>query len=132
MIRQILLIDDDEITNFVNKKIIESFVGDGENVKTLLSAKEALSYLKTCSTESVKMPELILLDLNMPEMSGWEFLDEFKKRFKSEELTTKIFLLSSSQNPEDIEQSKKYECVSGFMGKPFNKDKLAVVWEQIS
>ncbi|MDW3502850.1 response regulator, partial [Escherichia coli] len=70
-------------------------------------------------------PELIFLDLNMPVMGGWEFLDNFiKKEYQEFNTKTKVIVLSSTIDPTDIEKSKTYPIVIDFLSKPITKEML--------
>jgi CheY-like chemotaxis protein len=106
--RQVILIDDDQVTNFLNKHYISTY-DKGIQVTAFTDAQEVLKML-----QSGTCPAAIFLDINMPEMDGWQFLDECQKM----ELNCKIFMLSSSIDPVDINRSKQYQSVSGFLSKP--------------
>jgi CheY-like chemotaxis protein len=119
-IESILLVDDDEINNFLNAMIIEE-TDLAHNIKTYTSAEKALQYLK----ESVKnkkkdLPELILLDVNMPEMDGWDFLEEYKKIIGTNLKRTKLMMLSSSMHERDVSKAKSYKFVVDYLPKPLN------------
>ena len=90
---------------------------------TSQNGEEALSYFNTLKYSIIdsklkKYPQLIFLDLNMPVMGGWEFLDHFNSEAFSEFKNTKIIVLSSTIDPEDFEKSKTYPMVIDFLSKP--------------
>ena len=76
------------------------------------------------------LPEVIFLDLNMPIMDGWEFLDEFGKL--SEEKDIRIYILSSSVDSRDMERAKKYGMVNGFIAKPLTDAKIKELAQEIA
>lgn len=102
MIERILLIDDDDITNFLNETTIKRCAFHGE-VKVVKNGEEAINFLLSRNPE--EYPDLILLDLNMPVMDGFEFLRHFSAIPSTKK--TEVVVLSSSQNRYDIENLKK-------------------------
>lgn len=116
-LRCILLIDDTDATNFINKILINK-ANCSEKIIALESGKNAIDYLTSLNDKKQLLPELIFLDLNMPAMNGWEFLNEYRKKIRKEESKVKIVILTTSQNPEDKEKSKTYKEINGFEEKP--------------
>ena len=125
MLEKILCVDDDPITLMLYKMVIakSSFT---KEIITFKNGQEALDYYDNLNIESdLCCPELIFLDLNMPVMGGWEFLDNFSNEDYSQfNQKTKVVVLSSTIDPNDIEKSKKYPMVIDFMSKPINKEML--------
>ena len=114
--KNIILIDDDEINNFIVPKLIKTIYPEIE-VKKFIDPFEALYKL----TEAEITPQtIVLLDLNMPLMDGWQFLEQLAER----KLTCKVFILTSSENPFDLELSKKNELVKGFFTKPITVENV--------
>ena len=113
----ILLVDDDHVNNFVTEQLIRKS-GIAKDIKAVRNGEEALTYL---SEEINYCPDLILLDINMPEMDGINFLKNFKKMVLDKSI--KIILLTSSVNPKDKEKlnSLGYQDI---MMKPFSAEKL--------
>lgn len=122
------LIDDDEIYIFTAKKLINK-TDFSEEVKFFYNGKEALEAIKSKLYNEEELPEVILLDLNMPIMDGWQFLDEFI-RIKTKK-TIKIYIVSSSVNPTDIERAKTYNMVSNYIVKPISREKLYSITEEV-
>ena len=122
-----MLIDDNEVDRFINQKVIESlnFI---ESILPFGSARDALNYLKLIedmnSYHGVFPPQIILLDINMPVMDGFAFIDEFGKLEISKQNHVTIFMLSSSSNPEDIKKANNNKYVSGLIVKPLTTAKL--------
>ena len=125
----ILLVDDDESVNYLNKRMLLNF--DSEiTLVALFNGAEAIRKIITlnesfCENDSV----LVLLDLNMPILDGWGFLDEFKKIQYALKYTVNIFILSSSFNPLDIEKAKQNSLVIDYICKPLTIDKLNSIEE---
>ena len=95
-------------------------------IATATNGENALYYFKSLKDLEEKSvpPQLIFLDLNMPVMGGWEFLDIFSSEEYSDYNTIKVVILSSTINPEDLEKSKKYSMVIDFLSKPISKEML--------
>ncbi|MCF7559926.1 response regulator [Sabulilitoribacter multivorans] len=123
----IMLIDDNKIDLFVNQRIIEK-LGIKFNVTTFSSGISAINALKSIETKSDRkqtfIPHYIFLDINMPEMNGFQFLKEFNKLNNRECKRIKIYMLSSSTNPQDIEKAENEKSCAGFIDKPLTVKKL--------
>jgi CheY-like chemotaxis protein len=123
MLDLILCVDDDPITLMLCKKVITktSFTN---NIITAKNGEEAIQYFdKILNQEENQIPQLVFLDLNMPVMDGWEFLDSFNTD-KYIEIKTKIVVLSSTIDPEDYQKSKTYPMVIDFLSKPITLEML--------
>lgn len=115
------IIDDDPIFIFGAKRIME--IADFCNGYLIYhNGKEALDALSSLISNNQSLPEVILLDINMPVMDGWQFLDEFIKIDPPKEIT--IYIISSSIDPSDVQRAKSYERVSKYLIKPITVDKL--------
>ncbi len=110
----IMLVDDDKITNFVNERYIKKY-DPNIKVSSFMIAREALHALI-----NEEKPDVIFLDINMPEMDGWGFLDECTLL----KIPIKVFMLSSSIDTSDFERAKEYSMVSDFISKPLTVEKL--------
>ncbi|MFE3867928.1 response regulator [Flavobacterium sp. LS2P90] len=93
-----------------------------EEVLPFYNAQFAIAKLKQNCIDNENLPDAILLDLNMPVMDGWQFLDEFIKLPIKKEIS--IFIITSSIDPFDIEMSKKYSAVKDYIIKPITVKKL--------
>ncbi|WP_293294759.1 response regulator [Allomuricauda sp.] len=127
----ILLVDDDEIYLFVTKKLLNSLSND-LIVNSFTDGEQALEYVHVCLSENVNLPEIILLDINMPYLDGWGFLSEFKKiKPKLEDQKVKIFMVTSSNSEEDIKKAKEFEEITGYVVKPIYEDKLKDILTEV-
>lgn len=126
MLNKILCVDDDPITLMLCKKVIAkaNFTGEIESAKDGVEALKFFDSLIGDDPNTEDYPELIFLDLNMPIMDGWEFLDEFSKNLTHSFPKTKIIVLSSSVDPKDINKSKSYPMVLDFLPKPITVEML--------
>jgi CheY-like chemotaxis protein len=123
----IMLIDDNEIDNLINQKIIESS-SIAKHIFTHTSGKSAIEFLKNMEKIASKvenvLPEIIFLDIDMPLMDGFQFLDEFNKLSNETKKYCHIVMLTSSINPQDMNKSKKYDYVKKYVNKPLTQDSL--------
>jgi CheY-like chemotaxis protein len=122
-----LIVDDDPINNKLCRHILKSTIPDVQIIDfTLPSA--GIEHLRTAELEADKNnPVILLLDLNMPIISGWDFLDIFDKMDDSIRGNYKIFILSSSIDERDLQRANKNQHVSGYISKPLTKDKVISV-----
>jgi CheY-like chemotaxis protein len=118
--KSILLIDDNPADNRYNQIILEE-MNIVDNIKIAESGSEALQILD--KNES-SQPELILLDINMPKMNGWEFLDAYKKMQVGEESKKIVVVLTTSMNPEDRKKADEIPDISEFNIKPLTPEML--------
>lgn len=116
------IIDDDPIFVFGTKKIME-LADFCNNFMVFHDGEEALNHLQPIiemGKESI--PDVILLDLNMPIMDGWEFLDEFTKISCKKQIV--IYIVTSSVDPADVERAKTYDKITNYLVKPISSKKL--------
>ena len=109
-IKRVLLIDDDEATNFLNKVILTRSKRADE-VITFQKAAEALDYLTQSSEDQI--PELIFLDINMPLMDGWEFIKNYRQ-LECDKKSSIIVMLTSSINPDDKAKSADFQEINDY------------------
>lgn len=115
------IVDDDEIILYLAEKLIKKnrFC---ERIEKFSSGQKALERLKFALQVGENVPELILFDLNMPEMNGWHFIEELNQIALANSIPT--FIFTSSIDPVDIEKSYKYHNVLGYIPKPLTTVKL--------
>lgn len=121
--KNIVLIDDSEMDNYISEYIItESKMA--QEISVFSSAIEALEYFVKLQTEQQEFPDAIFVDINMPEMDGFGFLDEYSKFPEDIIKKTSVFTLSSSADPNDVKRALKYEVVKNYFTKPLSIDIL--------
>lgn len=118
LVDQIILIDDSEIDLFIQKRFLEVF-NFGKQLKTFVSARTALDWLRT--SESHNMPQLIFLDLNMPDIDGFGFLLNFSQLPESTRRGIRIVILTSSNSRTDLDKALAFENVVQFITKPLKQ-----------
>lgn len=124
VIECVLLIDDDKVTNFYNKRVVAK-LDNFKEINAVTNGQKALDYLKESQNGLCKKPDLIFLDINMPAMNGWEFIEEFKKldsRFTS---NIKVVMLTTSDSPKDYKRSLTIDSVDDYINKPLSIDLLS-------
>ncbi len=122
----ILLIDDNPDDNFMHKHVINK-MDVAENIEVALNGEEGITYL---TEKAVQPPELIFLDINMPKMNGWEFLDEYKGLPQEQRAKVVLLMLTTSVNPEDRSRAERIKELTGFEVKPLVREKLQAILEE--
>jgi len=129
-IKNICIIDDEHINHFFVKNIIKK-INSEIKILSYLSGADAIQSLTQLMVSDDDMPDIILLDINMPVLSGWQFLDEFIKSKKQTDKKIAIYILSSSADPADKKKAKTYEEVSGYLCKPIETHTLKKILEMV-
>jgi CheY-like chemotaxis protein len=125
----LLVIDDDDINIFIIKKIVSKTGYDVEMVAKN-NGQLAIDYLATLEDDAEKFPHLMLIDINMPILNGWEFLeayDQLRPKQKPD-----MYMLSSSVYDNDIEKAKTYNKIKGFISKPLSIERLTELLKLVS
>ncbi|KAA5543476.1 response regulator [Adhaeribacter rhizoryzae] len=122
---KIFIIDDDEISIFLTERSLQ-LGGFKAEITTFLEADAALEVLKNAPEE--ELPNFIFLDLNMPEVDGWEFLAAFEQLDQERSLNKcAIYILTSSLNISDIDRANEHELIKGFIHKPVNLEDMEAI-----
>ena len=122
LIEQVLLIDDDHISNFLTTSILRK-IGLTKQISICQDGQEALDLLQHQAEMNQPIPDLILLDINMPNMNGFEFLEAFRKLSNRPDQPV-IAILTTSQNFQDMERLQHFPEVEVFMNKPLYEEDL--------
>ena len=115
--KNILLIDDDSSSNFFHKRLLTKKTDFTENVMVALDGKEGIEILQKKKEEGGITPDIIFLDINMPVMDGWDFLEEYEKLEPEFKAKTVVIMLTSSLNPDDRDKALSYEDVNAMYNK---------------
>jgi CheY-like chemotaxis protein len=124
----ILLVDDDSVTNYIHKKHIEycgvadciQIASDGQNALDIITHKDEQGVL--ADKQENFTPDLIFLDINMPKMNGWQFLEAYQRLEEIER--SKVIILSTSVDSADKLKAESYESVSEYVVKPLDEAKI--------
>jgi CheY-like chemotaxis protein len=125
--KAVMLIDDNEIDNLINQKMLEA-ANIADTILMHTGAKGALEFLKNMEKLAAKggvgLPELIFLDIDMPLMDGFQFLDEFDKLSDNIKNNVSIIMLTSSINPQDLGKARKSSYIKKYINKPLTQEAL--------
>jgi len=122
ILQSVLLIEDNSIDMFIHTKVLE-LSGIAKEIVCQPSARDALEYLKEAERMNF-LPQLIFLDIRMPDMGGFEFLDEWSDLPDGINERVKVIMLSSSIDPHDIHTAKNYPQVIDFISKPLSRERV--------
>jgi two-component system, chemotaxis family, chemotaxis protein CheY len=119
----VALVDDDKIYQFTTERMLRRL----DETITLLwfkNGKEAIDYLAEHHSNSAELPGVVILDINMPLMNGWEFLDHYQRIQESMSKPIEIYMMSSSIDERDMQRAREYACVTDYVEKPITTDTL--------
>ena len=126
-----IIVDDDILSNRIVQMSLIKYC-ENAVVKSFSSASDALNHIRDKVTETnLPYPTVILLDINMPVMNGWEFLEKYEQLNETIRSEYCIYLFSSSIDATDIERSKQIHSVQGYVVKPLLKDKILELTEAL-
>lgn len=125
------MIDDDEINNFIAQKLINKSLINTK-ITVFANGDDGLSFLKNGINNETELPDIIFLDLNMPVMNGWEFLDIYEKDILPFIIKKPlIYIISSSVYRNDILKAENYNFIDKFISKPLSVDKIKELLQQV-
>lgn len=128
----VCLIDDDNIYQYTARVILES-TGLAKQIHSFYDGKEALNYfIEQLPANAEALPDVIFLDINMPVMNGWEFLEEYNKLVTSFPKPITVYVVSSSVNSTDMQRSRSYTSVADYLVKPVNRNTYQELMENLS
>lgn len=122
-VKHILLIDDDDINNFLSREIISMHLPNAV-IDAFTNPQEALTYIDSKLNQKQSLPDIILLDINMPLMDGWEFLKKIDQLEQRNQFHTNVYLYTSSVYHEDKVKAKSFPIVKKVFVKPLTKEAI--------
>ncbi|MCB0430696.1 MAG: response regulator [Flavobacteriales bacterium] len=125
----ILLVDDDEPTNMFHRIVLEN-TGVSKVIKVAETGFQALRLLQDPQDITCQDPDIIFLDLNMPGMNGWEFIDNYRKLRIQGTAPSKIFILTTSSDDDDIKRAEGIKEIQGFRSKPLTEEMIQEIIDQ--
>lgn len=132
--KSVLLVDDDPTINFVHKLFLTEWEVT-DQIFTAANGQEALDFLEQSEDFGQQPPSMILLDINMPVMNGFEFLEAYEHLPESKKASVIMAMLTTSLHEKDREKASKFIDLNSYMSKPLEKDQLMQVierhWAQI-
>jgi CheY-like chemotaxis protein len=127
----VCLIDDDNIYQYTARVILES-TGLAKEIKSFYNGSEAINYFKDPKNFVPEtLPDVIFLDINMPIMDGWQFLEEYNTFCNDLPKPICIYMVSSSVNSSDMQKSRSYKAVNDYLVKPVNRSKYQELMESL-
>lgn len=133
MLKKVFCIDDDPIALILCEMVIKK-AEFAQEVITAKNGKEGIMWFSEYFSKNKKQsrpdpPQLILLDLNMPVMNGWDFLEDYLMKYADRIPETKVVIISSTVNPEDFLRANRYDIVIDFINKPLTTEGLEGLME---
>jgi len=129
--KKILVIDDNPTDRYIAKRMAEKH-HFAEEIILQESALDALEYIKSLENTPDLLPQFIFLDINMPGMNGYEFLDEYTKLSETVKSNCIIMMITTSIHPDDLKEAKNNPSVIRFLNKPLDKEKFGLIENEFS
>ena len=120
-----IIVDDDSFNNTICTMILEDALGNVE-IQEFTKPEKALLFIR----ENVKSPTIVFLDINMPTLTGWEFLEQYEKFSEEVKMQINIYILSSSVDQRDVNKANENKYVKGFISKPLDFETVISIAEQ--
>jgi CheY-like chemotaxis protein len=124
------IIDDDKIYQFMLTRLIKNNMLS-ERIVTFMDGEKAIQYLSENKADTKNIPDIIFLDINMPIMDGWQFLEEYANIKAELKKKIVIIMLSSSINPIDVERANKITEIADYIVKPIKSEELKRVFDSL-
>ena len=122
----VIIIDNDDADNYIAKRMIKKLLPEAD-IKTFTDAKKALDFIKTGSAKPNAPETLVFLDINMPDMTGWEFMKNFENLDEKTQQLFTIFMLTASEDNLDKERARADKKITGYLLKPLTEQALVLV-----
>ena len=123
------IIDDEWICRLIFKKLLER-TAPGSKLTQFDNGQDAIEFISESQSRPDSLPELIFLDINMPVANGWQFLDLLPAH-KPDEYNPVIYMATSSPDPDDLDRSKTYPAITGYLQKPVTQAMLEVIFQDL-
>jgi CheY-like chemotaxis protein len=124
---KLVMIDDNPMEHLIMQRLFDRY-DLFPHASHALGGQIIIDFLNENRTNTVELPDIIFLDLNMPGFSGWNFLEQFERLYLSFKKSISIYILSSSICPEEKLRAKQYSFVRDFISKPIKKDRLELLY----
>lgn len=128
-IRSVCIIDDDNIYRFTTQKYIE-MLELAERIITFADGEEAIEFFRSNISNGSSLPDLILLDINMPIMDGWDFMEEYMLLLPNMPKEIKLYMVSSSIDERDKNRAGRMDAIIEYIVKPLTEERLIAIFEQ--
>jgi two-component system, chemotaxis family, chemotaxis protein CheY len=122
-----IIVDDDPLNNAINSLMLKRTFHDA-GIETFALPREGLGFIQN-NISSLKTHLVLFLDINMPVLTGWDFLEHYENFGEEIKKRISIYMLSSSINPRDRDKAKKYGCIKGFVSKPLTTEAILIIAE---
>ena len=129
--KHFLLVDDDEISNFIHKRVILSADPDAV-VTEIQSSVQAIAFMNERVRSGEALPDFLFIDINMPELNGFDILQEIQKTMNTHLQNMKVYMVSSSLYDRDKERALQFSFVNGFIEKPLSKQGILEMIQRFS
>jgi two-component SAPR family response regulator len=124
-----ILVDDDDFTNILHDIIIKDTLGEEADIETFSKPEEGLEFIKKNYAESSGRT-VLFLDINMPRINGWEFLEQYEEFSEAIKKQINIYILSSSLDHRDMRRAEENKNVRGFISKPLTTETILAITEK--
>jgi len=121
-----ILVDDDDLTNLIHDMTLKDALGEKVLVETFVKPEEALEFIQNTYAENSDHT-ILFLDINMPGINGWEFLERYEKFSPAVKSRINIYILSSSVDPRDVRRAEENKNVLGFLSKPLSAENISSI-----